>query len=131
MDLQLRRRCTAAGAAALTVALALGLRSATDGVFAKAAGDALYTVLLHALLVLAAPRLRPATAAGAALALSWAVEFFQLTPVPAHLAQHSTAARLILGSTFNIPDLAWYVAGAALSLMVHLGLTARRRPARA
>ncbi|MEU9131721.1 DUF2809 domain-containing protein [Kitasatospora sp. NPDC048540] len=103
----------AAVAAALTVAAGLGVRALADGEPAKAAGDALYTVLVGALTVLAAPRARAATAAGLALAFSWTVEFLQLTDVPADLSRRSTAARLILGSNFNPPDLLWYAVGAA------------------
>ncbi|MFG2617126.1 DUF2809 domain-containing protein [Streptomyces sp. NPDC048507] len=115
----------AAGAAALTVGAGLGLRAVATGDVAKYGGDALYAVLVLALVVLAAPRLSPPRAAATALALSWAVEFFQLTPVPAALGAHSTAARLVLGSTFNAPDLFWYAVGAAAGALL---LTALRRP---
>ncbi|MEI7030571.1 DUF2809 domain-containing protein [Streptomyces pratensis] len=112
-----RVRLVALVAAALTIAAGLGARAAVAGAVAEYAGDALYTVLLCALVVLVAPRLgrRPAVAAGLALALSWAVEFAQLTGVPAELAAHSMAARLVLGSTFNAPDLLWYAVGAGLA----------------
>ncbi|MFG3494943.1 DUF2809 domain-containing protein [Streptomyces sp. NPDC047886] len=88
---------------------------------AECAGDALYTVLILALVVLVAPRLRPSAAAGTALAVSWAVELFQLTGVPARLAADpvvGTPARLVLGTSFNAPDLFWYVAGAAVGWAV-------------
>ncbi|MFE9856617.1 DUF2809 domain-containing protein [Streptomyces sp. NPDC005780] len=109
----LRIRGVAAGAAVLTVAAGLGVRTVADGAVAKYAGDALYTVLVCALVALCAPRARPLAVAGAGLGVSWAVEFFQLTGVPAGLSEHSTAARLVLGSTFNAPDLLWYAVGAA------------------
>jgi hypothetical protein len=54
-----------------------------------------------------------------ALTLCWIVEFAQLTPWPAQLSAGSAAARLALGSTFNLPDLAWYAAGVAAMLLVH------------
>ncbi|MGW1097691.1 ribosomal maturation YjgA family protein [Streptomyces sp. NPDC002455] len=127
-------RTAALAAALVTVAAGLGVRAAAGGDaaggdVAKYAGDALYTVLIHTLVVLLAPRVRPLTAAGVALAFSWAVELAQLTGVPADLARHSTVARLVLGSTFNAPDLLWYAVGAALAWAVHRGL--RSRPARA
>ncbi|MFJ7586741.1 DUF2809 domain-containing protein [Streptomyces sp. NPDC097617] len=106
-------RAAAAVAALVTVGAGLGLRAVAAGSVAKFGGDALYTVLLLALVVLLAPRLTPLRAAATALAASWAVEFLQLTPVPADLSRHSTVARLVLGSTFNAPDLFWYVVGAA------------------
>ncbi|MFJ3145779.1 DUF2809 domain-containing protein [Streptomyces halstedii] len=122
-------RAAAAAAAVLTVAAGLGVRAVSGGEVAKYAGDALYTVLIHTLVVLLVPRVRPLTAAGTALALSWAVELVQLTDLPAELSRHSTAARLVLGSTFNAPDLFWYAVGAALAWAVHTRLTARRAPA--
>ncbi|MFE9725556.1 DUF2809 domain-containing protein [Streptomyces sp. NPDC005794] len=123
-------RATALAAAIVTVAAGLGVRAAAGGDVAKYAGDALYTVLIHALVVVLVPRVRPLTAAGAALAFSWAVELAQLTGVPADLARQSTVARLVLGSTFNAPDLLWYGVGAALAWAVHSGLRAGRSPAR-
>ncbi|WP_272263578.1 ribosomal maturation YjgA family protein [Streptomyces xanthophaeus] len=110
----------------LTVVTALVLRAMTTGDVAKYGGDALYTVLLLALVVLAAPRVAPLKAASCALAASWAVEFLQLTPVPAELSRHSTVARLVLGSTFNPPDLFWYAAGATAGWLLHAGMRRRR-----
>lgn len=121
-----RARLAAGAAAVLTLAAGLGVRAVATGDPAKYAGDALYTVLLCALVVLAAPRLRPVTAAGVALAASWAVEFSQLSGIPADLSRRSTAARLVLGSTFNPPDLFWYAIGAALAYAVHAALVRRR-----
>ncbi len=114
-------RAVAAVAAVGTVAAGLAVRAGADGAFAKYAGSALYTVLLCALLALCAPRARPLVVASTALGLSWAVEFGQLTGVPAELSAHSTAARLVLGSTFNAPDLFWYAVGAAVAWSVHAG----------
>ncbi|MFB8102405.1 DUF2809 domain-containing protein [Streptomyces sp. NPDC056007] len=115
----LRARALAAGAA---VAAGLGVRAGADGgALAKYAGSALYTVLLCALVAFCAPRARPVAVAGTALALSWAVELLQLTGVPAELSARGTAARLVLGSTFNAPDLFWYAVGAAAAWGVHVG----------
>ncbi|WP_241540190.1 DUF2809 domain-containing protein [Streptomyces sp. M41(2017)] len=101
------RRWRAVGVAVVTVAAGLGIRSQTGGAFAKYAGDALYTVLVCAVVVLVAPRLRPTVAAGAALAFSWAVELWQIAGIP-------TALHPLFGATFNAPDLFWYVVGALL-----------------
>ncbi|MCM2423400.1 DUF2809 domain-containing protein [Streptomyces sp. RKAG293] len=126
----LSTRLLAAGAAVLTVAVALGIRAGAtgatgaSGAVGKYAGDALYTVLLHALVVLAAPRVRPPAAAAVALGVSWAVEFSQLSPVPGELSARSTLARLVLGSTFNAPDLFWYAVGAVSGCFVHAMLNA-------
>ncbi|WP_405502735.1 DUF2809 domain-containing protein [Streptomyces anulatus] len=120
-------RAVAAVAAVVTVAAGLAVRAGADGAFAKYAGSALYTVLLCTLVALCAPRARPAAVASMALGLSWAVELAQLTGVPAQWSAHSTAARLVLGSTFNAPDLLWYAVGAAAAWAVHTGV--RRRAA--
>lgn len=126
----LRARALAACAALATVAAGLVVRAEADGPFAKYAGSALYTVLLCALVAFCAPRARPLAVAGTGLALSWAVEFFQLTGVPAGLSARSAVARTVLGSTFNGPDLFWYAVGAAVAWGVHEGVRrgARSRP---
>ena len=104
-----------------TVILIAGLavRAGTGGAFAKYAGVALYAALVYAIVVWIAPRTAPVPAAAIALATCWAVEFAQLTPVPAALSERSIVARLVLGSTFNPPDLAWYAAGIAVVLLAH------------
>jgi sugar (pentulose or hexulose) kinase len=125
-----RIRLGAAGAAVVTIGAGLGLRAVATGSLAKYGGDALYTVLLLALVVLVAPRVRPLTAAGSALAVSWGVEFLQLSEVTAELSQRSAVARLVLGSTFNPPDLFWYAVGASAGWLVHTAMgtsPARRR----
>ncbi|MEU9591536.1 DUF2809 domain-containing protein [Streptomyces sp. NPDC048193] len=119
----------AAGVAALVIVGAgTGLRAVSEGVVAKYGGDALYTLLLLALVVLAAPRATPWKAAAVALAVSWGVEFLQLTDLPAALSRHSTVARLVLGSTFNAPDLLWYAVGAAAGWLVVALTRAARDP---
>ncbi|MBB2911436.1 hypothetical protein FHS43_002709 [Streptosporangium becharense] len=125
----LRTRLLAALTACLTVAAGLTVRAVTGGWFGKYAGDALYTVLVYALIVFLLPRLSPSRVALGALAFSWAVEFAQLTPVPAALSEVSVVARLVLGSTFGAADLVAYAAGAAFAAAVHTPLR-RRRPGR-
>ncbi|MFI1029967.1 DUF2809 domain-containing protein [Streptomyces sp. NPDC020951] len=114
-----RIRLTAVGAAVVTVGAGLTLRAVAAGSLAKYGGDALYTVLLVALVVLLAPRITPLTAAASALTVSWGVEFLQLSEVTAELSQRSAVARFVLGSTFNPPDLFWYAVGAAAGWLVH------------
>ncbi|MCM1969694.1 DUF2809 domain-containing protein [Streptomyces sp. G1] len=123
-----RTRLAAAAAVLVTVGAGLGLRAVATGSPAKYGGDALYTVLIFALIVLALPRVTALRAAVGALAVSWAVEFLQLTGVPAELSRHSGLARLVLGSTFNPPDLFWYAVGAAAGWLGHT--TVRRLSAR-
>ncbi|MDG9725105.1 MULTISPECIES: ribosomal maturation YjgA family protein [unclassified Streptomyces] len=108
-----RIRLAAAAAALATVGAGLGLRAVAAGDVAKYGGDALYTLLIVALVVLGAPRMTAWKAGAVALAFSWVVEFSQLSGVPAELSRHSAVARLVLGSTFNAPDLFWYAVGAS------------------
>ncbi|GIG67895.1 ribosomal maturation YjgA family protein [Phytomonospora endophytica] len=119
----MRIRLPYAVAAVVTVALGLGLRTTMDGAVAKYGGDALYTLLVFWLVLVLAPRTRGLVAGAIACGLSWAVEFFQLTPIPAELSGNPLA-RLVLGSTFNAPDLFWYAVGAALGVAI---LAALRR----
>ncbi|MFE0807545.1 DUF2809 domain-containing protein [Streptomyces sp. NPDC058848] len=113
-----RIRLPAAVAALSVVGAGLGLRSVAAGDVAKYGGDSLYTLLIFTLVLLVAPRTSAAKAAALALAVSWGVEFLQLSGVPAELSRHSTAARLVLGSTFNAPDLFWYAVGALAGWLV-------------
>jgi hypothetical protein len=106
------------------MATGLAIRAGSTGGVATYAGDALYTVLVHALVVLVSPRAKPALAAAAALAFSCAVELLQLTGIPAELSARSLAARLVLGSTFHAPDLLWYAAGAATAALAHTAMNA-------
>jgi len=110
-----RARMIPAAAAAVTVAAGLGARGALSGDIAKYAGDALYTMLLFWLVLLVVPRTRAVHAAAVAFGVSAAIELFQLTGVPADLAQRSELARLALGTTFNPPDLFWYLVGAVVT----------------
>ncbi|MFI5863758.1 DUF2809 domain-containing protein [Streptomyces sp. NPDC051546] len=118
-----RTRIAAAAAAVATVGAGLGLRAVATGSAAKYGGDALYTVLIFTLIVLVLPRVTALRAAAGALALSAVVELLQLTGVPAELSRHSTLARLVLGSTFNPPDLLWYAVGAAAGWLAHTAAT--------
>ncbi|MFE4539613.1 DUF2809 domain-containing protein [Streptomyces scopuliridis] len=126
-----RTRLVAGGAALVTVGAGLGIRvvGGGGGDVVKYAGDALYTVLVYTLVVLVAPRVRAPVAGGVALGVSWAVELFQLTGLPAELAARSVVARLVLGSTFNAPDLLWYAVGALGAGLGHVGVARWRRNA--
>ncbi|MFJ4923600.1 DUF2809 domain-containing protein [Streptomyces sp. NPDC088725] len=135
MEALARTRLAACGAAVLTVGAGLGVRAVGSGSgdVAKYGGDALYTVLVYALIVTLAPQARPFVTALGALGFSCAVELLQLTALPAELAERSRLARLILGSTFNAPDLTWYAVGALCAGLTHATAASRRRraPARA
>lgn len=130
---RVRQRLVPATAAAVTVAAGLSVRSVLGGDLAKYAGDALYALLIFWLVLVVAPRTRAWVAAAVSFGASVAVELFQLTGVPAELGAHSMLARLVLGTTFNAPDLPFYAVGAALGWALHVAArsawAARRRPA--
>lgn len=116
---KLRLRAAPAAAAVVTVAAGLSVRSVLDGDPAKYAGDALYALLMFWLVLVVAPRARGAVAAAVAFGISAAIELFQLTGIPAELGAHSTLARLVLGTTFNVPDLPFYAVGAVVGWLAH------------
>lgn len=122
------RRLPAVVAALLTVVAGLSVRSLLGGDPAKYAGDALYALLIFWLVLVVAPRAPGWAAAATALGVSTAVELFQLTGVPAALGAHSALARLVLGTTFNAPDLPLYALGAAAGwIMVGAARAVRAR----
>jgi Protein of unknown function (DUF2809) len=104
-------------ALAVTVAAGLGVRHVTGGAFGKYAGDALYATAVYWCVVLVKPTMR--LAAIVAVGICWAIELFQLTPIPARLSSHSTLSRLVLGSTFGGWDLVAYPVGVIVAVAVH------------
>jgi hypothetical protein len=126
-------RWLAAAVAAAIVVAGLLVRAQTSGFFAKYAGVALYAALIYAIVVFLAPRAAPVVAGAIALGVCWAIEFAQLTPLPAALSSRSVLARLILGATFSPADLIGYAVGIAVMLGLHgvanrIRRQARRRP---
>ena len=112
-------RWAAVALAAVAVVAGLAMRAYTSGALAQVSGTALYATMVYAAVVFLAPRLPPVAAAAIAIGFCWAVEFFQLTGVPAELSAHSLAARLALGSAFDWADIAWYPAGVVPVALVH------------
>jgi len=103
----------------LTVAAGLAVRALLAGWWAKYPGVALWSVALYWLVLLVRPSLAIPRAAALTLALSWAVELFQLTPVPAALASKHVLFRLVLGRDFGVWDLPAYLAGVLLAAALH------------
>lgn len=117
-------RRTAAIALVVTIAAGLATRRFPVGVHAwdKSLGDALYTVMLYFVVALARPGLRPTAIGAAALALSIAVETFQLTGIPSRLPR---ALQIALGTTFAWHDVACYVAGAVAVTLADVAVIRR------
>ncbi|GGJ76683.1 membrane protein [Streptomyces camponoticapitis] len=120
-----RARLVASGVALGVVGAGLGIRVVAGGDVAKYGGVALYTVLVYVLVVLAVPRVRPLVGGAVALVISCGVELLQLTGATAGPAERSVVVRLVLGSTFNAPDLLWYAVGAAAAALAHTWVTGR------
>ena len=126
MLLALRPRLPVATALVLVCIAGPVFRALTDGAVAKVGGDALYAVAVHLLVLLIRPATRPGTAAALTAGICWLVEFAQLTPFPAWASQRSIVARLVLGSTFQAADLAYYLIG--VLLIWSLDAAVRRHP---
>ena len=97
------------------------------------AGDALYAVLIYALLGALVPRVPGMVIGGLALAVCVAVELFQLTGLPAQMSAAVPGVELVLGSTFQVSDLVAYTlgaVGAALGDMTIRTVRGRRLPER-
>ena len=96
-------------------------------------GDSLYAVLVFVLVIGFAPRIRTGAAAAIALGIRAAIELLQLTGLPAAIVDEIPAARYVLGTTFNAPDLLAYAAGvlvaAGADLLVRRVAAARREAA--
>lgn len=87
-------------------------------VAAKYGGDALWALMVFTGIGFLFPRSSTLLVALLALAFSWAVEFSQLYHAPWIDAVRATLpGRLVLGSTFNWPDLPAYAFGIALGAM--------------
>lgn len=82
---------------------------------AKYGGDALWALVVFLCFGIAFHRRSTVRIALAAVCFAWSVEFLQLYHAPWIDAIRSTRfGRLILGTTFNSPDLLAYVIGIAL-----------------
>ena len=92
-------------------------------------GDALYAALVYTLVVGVAPVVTWRRAAGVAFGICAAIELLQLTGLPAAIVETAPAARYVLGTTFNAPDLLAYAVGVlcAAGVDVLVGRAAARR----
>ena len=112
------RRHHAALGLVLTIALGLVSRGFPLGahLWDNSLGEALYGVMVYFVVALARPSLGPRTLGAAALAISFAVEAFQLTGIPARLPR---ILQLALGTTFAWHDVGCYLVGACCAAVVH------------
>lgn len=99
-------------ALALVVALGLGDRLALGSLLSGNLGDALYAVAVGLAVLLVWPRIPPRWALLLTWGLCTAIEFFQLTGIPAALGAQHRLVTLLLGTTFSLGDLLAYTVGA-------------------
>jgi len=107
----LKRRMLLAAIAGLIVITGLLVRFATTGIVADFVGDALYAVLIY--LVVSFVFVRRGSRQNAVIAVLFcaAVEFLQLTGLPAAAATVFPPSRYLLGTTFSSLDLVAYMIG--------------------
>lgn len=116
---------------ACLVAIGAGLacRYGLSGMAAKYVGVALWSTEVYAIARVVRPFARVSRVAIVTLAVSWGVEFAQLTPVPVWLSSQHVVLRLVFGTTFSVLDLPAYAAGVGLAAAIHAA-TRRMRCAR-
>jgi glycerol uptake facilitator-like aquaporin len=127
--------------AGVVVLAGLGARALLPAAAGGPAGDALYATLVVVLVALVRPRTPAWLVATVGFGLCVVIELFQLTGVPATLAEHWPPARLVLGTTFAATDLLRYAVGALVGGVVcalavtrrarRSGIGSARRPGRA
>lgn len=102
---------------AITIALGLASRRFPIGVFVwdKSLGDALYAVMVYFVAALVRPSLGPRALGLLAFGISFAIELFQATGIPARLPR---VLQLVLGTSFGWHDVVCYAVGAAFVALV-------------
>ena len=104
---------------AATIGAGLGARALLGGWWAKYAGVALWAAAAYWTVLWLRPFISVRRAAWTALAVSWAVELFQLTPYPAAWGHQHRFFKLLLGTHFGAWDLPAYLAGVLLAAALH------------
>jgi hypothetical protein len=127
----MRARLAAVAAVALVLGLAFGIRAVSDGWLEQHSGTALYASMIYAGVFVLWPSMPPVRAGLVAVGFCWAMEFFQLTGIPAALSARSLLARLALGVQFDAVDVAWYPVGVVPLVVLHLLVTRRAVPSAA
>lgn len=109
-------------AACATIALGLLWRSPLlplPSLVAKYGGDALWAVMVFFLVRGANPRLSIRASSAVALAICWLIELSQLYRAPwLESIRHTRIGHLVLGSTFNPPDLLAYALGVGIGALL-------------
>jgi hypothetical protein len=120
-----RHRAILLAATLATIIAGLLTRHYLTGPLAKYLGVALYAVMIFLLVAFTIPRSKTHHIAAIALAICFAIEFLQLTPIPANINSHMPLMRLVLGEHFSWWDLVAYAGGVALTFIL-FGFDRRR-----
>jgi hypothetical protein len=126
--LSARLRYLTLAIATIGLGLAVHLRGTSlSAVLRDVLGDALWAVVIVWGVSVVAPSARRITRGGVALAICFAVETSQLYHAPTIDAlRATTGGRLVLGSGFDLRDLAAYAAGVIAAELLEAAV--RRRP---
>lgn len=119
-----RRRWRYAAAGALVIAAGLASRSdwlSLPPFFAKYGGDALWALLVFLGVAFGLAHARIGTVAILAIVFCWGIECSQLYQADWIVSLRRTLfGRLVLGSTFNPPDLLAYLVGIAVGIQAEI-----------
>lgn len=112
----------------VVVVVGMMLRFGLPGDLADPLGGFFYALLMYLLVAFIAPRQSSVAIGGIALGVCVAIELFQLTTVPARLADIAPALALIFGTGFSFADLPPYSVGAAGGILLDRLLRIRMIP---
>ena len=118
-----RRRLVVGVIAALTVAAGLFVHHYGTGIRGDVAGDALYAALIYFLFVVLLPRNAPSLPAALAIIFCTAIEFLQLTAIPASVTAVFAPAALVLGTGFEQRDLLVYAFAVIFVMLVDIAIS--------
>ncbi|MDN5559209.1 MAG: DUF2809 domain-containing protein [Ruaniaceae bacterium] len=124
-----RVRVFAAAGALLTIVV--GVLGRTLPTIGNATGGIAYTLLLALIALLLWPAASPTALAGGATGVSFAVELFQMTPIPKAITNEVPALHFLIGASFRWMDLLWYAVGGVVAfgavLLIHRLARGRQR----
>ncbi|WP_158437685.1 DUF2809 domain-containing protein [Naasia lichenicola] len=111
------------------VVLALGLLSTRllDGVAGDVVGGGLYALLVYLAIAFGLPRISAIADAITTFVVCALIELWQLTGMPAQLAEAFPPAALLFGTTFTLADLPPYAVGALAGVAIDRLLRRIRR----
>lgn len=117
----------------LVIILFLGIASRllSTGIefFDKYVGDALYAAMFFMIIMLLYKRMSPYKAALLSFLIVFSMELFQLTNIPLNMRQQDNIflkiLSILLGTEFNILDIASYIIGIAIFLSIEIYIRSR------